>query len=110
MTDKYPVPADFRARAFIDRDKYLAMYRRSIDSPDAFWAEQAETFIDWYRRWDTVSQADFSQGRFAWFKGGKLNVSYNCIDRHLKDRADQVAIIWEGDDPASDVCRLFSGS
>jgi len=117
MTDKYPVPAAFRARAHIDRDKYLAMYRRSIESPDAFWAEQAEKFVDWYKRWDTVSQADFTQGRFAWFKGAKLNVSYNCIDRHLKAHGDQTAIIWESDDPGTDarityrqlhanVCRL----
>ena len=102
MTDKYPVPAEFRARAHVDREKYLAMYRRSIESPDAFWAEQAEQFIDWYKRWDTVSQVDFIQGRFAWFKGAKLNVSYNCIDRHLKKRGDQTAIIWESDDPATD--------
>ena len=102
MTDKYPVPAEFRARARVDREKYLAMYRRSIESPDAFWAEQAEQFIDWYKRWDTVSQVDFIQGRFAWFKGAKLNVSYNCIDRHLKKRGDQTAIIWESDDPATD--------
>ena len=117
MTDKYPVPAEFRARAHIDREKYLAMYRRSIESPDAFWAEQAEKFVDWYKRWDTVAQADFTQGRFAWFKGAKLNVSYNCIDRHLTTRGDQTAIIWESDDPGTDarityrqlherVCRL----
>jgi len=117
MTDRYPVPAQFRARAHIDREKYLAMYRRSIESPDAFWAEQADGFVDWYKRWDTVSQADFTQGRFAWFKGAKLNVSYNCIDRHLKTRGDQTAIIWESDDPGTDarityrqlhanVCRL----
>ena len=102
MTDQYPVPAEFRARAHVDREKYLAMYRRSIESPDAFWAEQAEQFVDWYKRWDTVSQVDFTQGRFAWFKGAKLNVSYNCIDRHLKTRGDQTAIIWESDDPATD--------
>ena len=102
MTDQYPVPAEFRARAHVDREKYLAMYRRSIESPDAFWAEQAEQFVDWYERWDTVSQVDFTQGRFAWFKGAKLNVSYNCIDRHLKTRGDQTAIIWESDDPATD--------
>jgi acetyl-CoA synthetase len=117
MTEKYPVPAEFRARAHIDRDKYLAMYRRSIESPDLFWAEQADKFVDWYKRWETVSQADFTQGRFAWFKGAKLNVSYNCIDRHLATRGDQTAIIWESDDPATDarityrqlhanVCRL----
>ncbi|HET6472309.1 MAG TPA: acetate--CoA ligase [Pseudomonadales bacterium] len=102
MTDQYPVPAEFRARAHVDRAKYIAMYRRSIESPDAFWAEQAEQFVDWYKRWDTVSQVDFTQGRFAWFKGAKLNVSYNCIDRHLKTRGDQTAIIWESDDPATD--------
>jgi acetyl-CoA synthetase len=119
MTDieLHKVPANFRAKAHIDRDKYEAMYRRSIETPDAFWAEQAETFVDWYKRWDKVSEADFIGGRFAWFKGAKLNASYNCIDRHLKARGDQVAIIWEGDDPKLDskvtyrelhqhVCRL----
>src|SRR5512143_1208999 len=119
MTDieLHKVPANFRAKAHIDRDKYDAMYRRSIEAPDAFWAEQAEIFVDWYKRWDKVSEADFIGGRFAWFKGAKLNASYNCIDRHLKTRGDQVAIIWEGDDPKLDtkvtyrelhqhVCRL----
>jgi acetyl-CoA synthetase len=119
MTDieLHKVPANFRAKAHIDRDKYNAMYRRSIEAPDAFWAEQAETFVDWYKRWDKVSEADFIGGRFAWFKGAKLNASYNCIDRHLNTRGDQVAIIWEGDDPKLDtkvtyrqlhehVCRL----
>jgi acetyl-CoA synthetase len=119
MTDieLHKVPANFRAKAHIDRDKYNAMYRRSIEAPDAFWAEQAETFVDWYKRWDKVSEADFIGGRFAWFKGAKLNASYNCIDRHLQTRGDQVAIIWEGDDPKLDtrvtyrqlhehVCRL----
>jgi acetyl-CoA synthetase len=119
MTDieLHKVPANFRAKAHIDREKYAAMYRRSIETPDAFWAEQAETFVDWYKHWDKVSEADFIGGRFAWFKGAKLNASYNCIDRHLKTRGDQVAIIWEGDDPTLDakvtyrqlhqhVCRL----
>jgi acetyl-CoA synthetase len=119
MTDieLHKVPANFRAKAHIDRDKYNAMYRRSIETPDAFWAEQADTFVDWYKRWDKVSEADFISGRFAWFKGAKLNASYNCIDRHLQARGDQVAIIWEGDDPKLDakityrelhqhVCRL----
>lgn len=115
--ETHKVPANFRAKAHIDRDKYLAMYKRSIESPDAFWAEQAEAFVTWSRRWNTVCEADFINGRFAWFKGAQLNVSYNCIDRHLKTRADQTAIIWESDDPAVDsrityrqlhqhVCRL----
>jgi acetyl-CoA synthetase len=115
--ETHKVPANFRAKAHIDRDKYLAMYKRSIEAPDAFWAEQAEAFVTWSRRWNTVCEADFINGRFAWFKGAQLNVSYNCIDRHLKTRADQTAIIWESDDPAVDsrityrqlhqhVCRL----
>ncbi len=115
--ETHKVPASFRAKAHIDRDKYLAMYKKSIENPDAFWSEQADAFITWSRRWDTVCEADFINGRFAWFKGAQLNVSYNCIDRHLKTRADQTAIIWESDDPSVDsrityrelhqhVCRL----
>ena len=115
--ETHNVPANFRAKAHIDREKYLAMYKRSVESPDAFWAEQADAFVTWTRRWDTVCEADFTNGRFAWFKGGQLNVSYNCIDRHLKTRGNQTAIIWESDDPSVDsrvtyrelhqhVCRL----
>ncbi|MCX7064630.1 MAG: AMP-binding protein, partial [Proteobacteria bacterium] len=98
--ETHRVPESYRAKAHIDRDKYAAMYRHSIETPDSFWAEQADTFIDWYRRWDSVCEADFVAGRFAWFSGAKLNASYNCIDRHLQTRGDQVAIIWESDDPA----------
>ncbi len=100
--ETHAVPESLKASAHIDRAKYDAMYRRSIATPDAFWAEQADAFIDWYQRWDTVCEADFADGRFAWFKGATLNASYNCIDRHLKTRGDQVAIIWEADDPGHD--------
>ncbi len=100
--ETHEVPESFRVSAHIDRAKYDAMYRRSIDTPDEFWAEQADAFIDWYRGWDAVREVDFVGGRFTWFKGATLNASYNCIDRHLKTRGDQVAIIWEGDDPSSD--------
>jgi acetyl-CoA synthetase len=75
------------------------MYERSLIEPDSFWAEQAETFIDWDRKWDRVSDVDFASGKIAWFEGATLNVSYNCLDRHLSERAEQVAIIWESDDP-----------
>jgi hypothetical protein len=67
-----------------------------LRSPDDFWAEQAEKFISWNSRWDRVSDVDFSEGKIAWFEGATLNVSYNCLDRHLPERANQVAIIWEG--------------
>ena len=72
-----------------------------MSNPDEFWAEQAEIFVDWEKKWDKVSDVDFSKGKIAWFEGATLNVSYNCLDRHLPERADQVAIIWEGDDPSS---------
>ena len=78
------------------------MYQRSIEEPEAFWAEQAEQFLVWSKRWDTVMDYDYPKGYIRWFEGGKLNVSVNCVDRHLETRGDQVAIIWEGDNPAHD--------
>jgi acetyl-CoA synthetase len=76
------------------------MYQQSLNDPETFWAEMANEFLDWDHTWDTVVRYDFSKGDAEWFAGGKLNVSYNCIDRHLPQRADQTALIWEGDDPA----------
>jgi len=99
-THVYPVPDSMRDRSFINDDQYQAMYRRSIEDPEGFWAEQADIFLSWYRKWDTVFTQDMPNGRVSWFGGGKLNISYNCIDRHLASRAGQTAIIWEGDDPS----------
>ncbi len=102
MSDEkiYPVPAEVAARAFIDEQKYQSMYARSITDPEGFWAEQATELLDWTQPWTKVMDCDFHQGKIRWFDGGRLNVSYNCIDRHLPTRADQTAIIWEGDDPS----------
>ncbi|RKZ70145.1 MAG: acetyl-coenzyme A synthetase, partial [Gammaproteobacteria bacterium] len=91
-----------KKRAHIDDAKYQEMYKRSIDDPEGFWAEQANEFLDWSKPWDTVRDYDFEKGHIRWFEGGKLNVSYNCLDRHLATRGDQTAIIWEGDDPKDD--------
>ncbi len=106
MSDEkvYPVPADFQANAYIDEEKYMEMYQRSLDDAEGFWAEQAEQFVSWYKPWDKVLDWSYDKDNLyiKWFEGGKLNVSYNCIDRHLETRADQVAIIWEGDDPGTD--------
>ena len=99
MATIYPVPKDFRREAHIDREKYREMYQRSLADPQGFWSEQAEQ-IDWIQQWHTLSESDFPSGRVAWFQGARLNASYNCIDRHLPQRAEQVAIIWEGDDPS----------
>ena len=98
----YPVPASFAANAWIDREKYEQMYQKSVENPDQFWAEQAREFLTWSKPWTSVQSFDFHQGTASWFDGGELNVSVNCIDRHLNTRADQVAIIWEGDNPAED--------
>jgi acetyl-CoA synthetase len=77
--------------------QYRKMYQQSIDDPAAFWAEQAEQ-LDWFKKWDKVLVDDFANGKHEWFVGGKLNVSYNCLDRHLKtDRKNKAAFIWEGD-------------
>lgn len=98
----YPVPEDLAARAHIDASTYERLYAESIADPDSFWSARAQEFITWEQAWDTVSESDMPDGRVAWFRGAKLNASYNCIDRHLDERADQVAIIWEGDDPNDD--------
>ncbi len=102
MSDRsvYPVPAEWRENAWINRETYEAMYRRSIEDRDGFWAEQAREFLSWEREWDQVCDADLRQGKAEWFRGGRLNVATNCIDRHLATRATQPAIIWEPDNPA----------
>jgi acetyl-CoA synthetase len=96
----YPVPIEVAAHAWINNDQYLSMYKNSIEDPEGFWMEQADRFISWYKRWDKVLDWDFTRGHVHWFAGAKLNVSYNCLDRHLETRGDQVAIIWEGDNPS----------
>jgi acetyl-CoA synthetase len=96
----FPVPEDFAEHAWADNDKYLEMYQASIDDPDAFWGEHGKR-IDWIKPYKTVKDVDFNDdARIRWYADGTLNASINCIDRHLEKRADQTAIIWEGDDPA----------
>jgi acetyl-CoA synthetase len=89
----FDVPAEFRANAWISSmEQYQEMYRRSIEDADAFWAEQAEQRLHWYKKWDRVQNHDFANAKVRWFEGGKLNVSYNCLDRHLDGPvADKVA-------------------
>jgi acetyl-CoA synthetase len=96
----YEVPAAWTKRAFIDAAKYHSMYRRSVADPDGFWAEHGKR-IHWYRPFSKVKNASFAKQNVSikWFEDGITNAAYNCIDRHLATRADQVAIIWEGDDP-----------
>ena len=98
----YPAPRTLASAAHISAERYSAMYARSINEPEAFWAEQAEQFVSWFKKWDKVQDWDYESVDIKWFTGAKLNVSYNCLDRHLETRGDDVAIIWEGDDPDID--------
>ncbi|MBQ9351660.1 acetate--CoA ligase, partial [Phyllobacterium sp.] len=118
MSEKvYPVLPSAKKNAFIDNETYLAWYKQSIKDPEKFWAKHGKR-IDWFKPYTKVKNTSF-EGKVAikWFEDGQTNVSYNCIDRHLKKRGDQVAIIWEGDNPYLDkkvtynelyeqVCRL----
>ncbi|HXF87375.1 MAG TPA: acetate--CoA ligase [Xanthobacteraceae bacterium] len=104
MSEKvYDVPAEWSRRAFIDDAKYREMYARSIKDPNGFWAEQAKR-IDWIKPFSKVKNTTFGPGNVSikWFEDGTLNACYNCVDRHLAKRGDQVAILWEGDDPQVD--------
>lgn len=122
MTDSLarPVPESFRERANVDSATYDEMYRLSLDDSDHFWAEQGKRLVDWFTPWDTVQSGSLSGGDARWFEGARLNVAYNCLDRHLEDRGDKTALIWEPEDPSEDgrsytynelheaVCRLAS--
>jgi len=98
----YTVPESWAKTAWINKENYQEMYRESVDDPEKFWAKQATEFLTWGTPWQTVCDYDFGKGEAAWFEGGKLNVSVNCIDRHLAKRSDQTALIWEGDEPTED--------
>ncbi|WP_455243333.1 acetate--CoA ligase [Petrachloros mirabilis] len=97
--ERYPIPDEFRTHAHITEKRYQEMYRRSVEDPEAFWSEQADTFVNWAERWKKVLDWDFKKGYVRWFEGGRLNACYNCVDRHVATRGDQIAIIWEGNEP-----------
>ncbi|NNF50124.1 MAG: acetate--CoA ligase [Woeseiaceae bacterium] len=103
-TQLYPVPEAVRERALIDKARYEELYARSIDDNEGFWAEQAAR-IDWIKPFTQVKDVSFAKDdlHIRWFHDGTLNACYNCIDRHLETKGDDVAIIWEGDDPSRDL-------
>jgi len=114
----YPVPEQAKQDSYLSAEKYQTMYQQSIESPDEFWREQA-AIVDWYKAPTIIKNTNFAKDdlQIKWFEDGQLNVSYNCIDRHLAKQAQQTAIIWEGDSPDTDqhisyqqlhdeVCRL----
>ena len=93
----YDIPAEIEEKAHINPELYQQMYERSI-SDLSFWEEQADKFLHWFKKWDSVCDYDFNKGHIRWFENGKLNAAYNCLDRHLETKGDQVALIWENDD------------
>ena len=99
----YPVSEAAASQSHLSVSQYNEMYQKSIDDAETFWAEQASEFLTVFETWDQVSSSDFTTATATWFRGAKLNASYNCIDRHLEKRGDQTAIIWEGDEPDQDL-------
>ncbi len=119
--NRYPVPAEFAARAWTDAEGYEAMYAESIENPEAFWERQGRR-LDWITPYRKIKDVSYQPGdvHIRWYEDGELNVAANCLDRHLQQRGEQTAIIWEGDDPQQSehisyadlhrrVCRLANG-
>ncbi|GAD80919.1 acetate--CoA ligase [Vibrio ezurae] len=108
-THIYPVKQNIKSVTHADNDTYLSMYQQSVSNPEAFWAEHGK-IVDWIKPFTKVKETSFDTGHVGikWFEDGTLNVSANCIDRHLATRGDEVAIIWEGDDPADDKTLTFN--
>ena len=97
----FPVPESIAGRAHIDAARYEAMYAHSVADPEGFWAEQARELLQWRKPWKTTLSWDFRAATITWFEGGALNISENCLDRHLATRGEKTAIIWEGNEPGA---------
>jgi len=97
---RYPVSDSAKQRAHLSIDQYQDLYQKSIQEPEAFWPEMANEFLTWSKPWAQLTESNLTEGMARWFIGGKLNACYNCVDRHLPERAQQTAILWEGDDPS----------
>ncbi|MBN8548027.1 MAG: acetate--CoA ligase [Deltaproteobacteria bacterium] len=99
MSKTFDVPPEFSQSAFIDSAEYRRLYEWSIQDPEGFWSAQAAEFLTWSKPWTKVLEYDYYSAKIAWFIGAELNVAFNCVDRHLPERADKVAILWEGNEP-----------
>ena len=95
----YNPPQSILENSNISDSEFEELYKKSLENPDQFWSEQADIYLDWDQRWSQVQETNIEKGEIAWFKGGKLNASVNCIDRHLPDNSEKIAFIWEGDNP-----------
>ena len=96
----HQVPDLIKKNALLNDEEYEQLYKESLEQSEDFWSKQANEYLDWISPWEKVSESDLTKGKVSWFNGGKINASENCIDRHLEKKSDQIAIIWEGDDPS----------
>ena len=96
----HQVPDTIKENALMGEDEYEKLYKESLDNSEEFWSKQAKEYLEWISPWQKTCESDLNKGEVSWFIDGKINASQNCIDRHLDKRANQVAIIWEGDDPS----------
>ena len=110
LSTTHSPPTSFSDKAQVKSlEEYHEIYQRSVGDPEEFWAEQAEQRIAWLEKWHTVKQCDYSKAEIAWYLGGKLNASYNCVDRHVEaGRGDSTALIWEGNDPSESKTYTYS--
>ena len=107
----HQVPDTIKENALMSEDEYEKLYKESLGNSEEFWSKQAKEYLEWVSPWQQTCESDLSKGEVSWFIDGKINASQNCIDRHLDKRANQVAIIWEGDDPSiskSITCLLYT--
>ena len=105
---KYPIFKNIAKGAYFNEEQYQKLYSQSINNPDQFWAEQAEKFLHFSKKWHTVQNCDFLDAKINWFNGAELNVCYNCVDRHLAKRGEQTALIWEGDNPDKSISWTYN--
>ena len=111
MAETYPPSPTFQRRAYLKSlDQYHEEYQRSIEDPETYWAQKAGEF-HWYKRWKTVNSYNYDLNAgpifIRWFEGGRTSIAYNCLDRHLENRGDQVAIIWEGNEPGEEATLTY---
>jgi acetyl-CoA synthetase len=108
-TNSYPVPEATQARTLVTEAQYKEMYDRSVNDNEGFWADQAKR-VDWIKPFSKVKDVSFAKDELhiRWYEDGTLNACYNCVDRHLETKGDDVAIIWEGDDPNRDLKITYS--
>jgi acetyl-CoA synthetase len=104
MSEIHPVNDYFKEHGLVNEEQYFELYRQSVEDNEKFWAEQAK-IVDWIKPVTKVKDVSYAKEdlHIRWYEDGELNVCYNCVDRHLGDKADQPAIIWEGDDPNRDL-------